>query len=104
MVVDNPVFHGLREAIIAGAANRRLPTVDGDPEFIDLGGLLYYGTDVADSCRPAARRQGDRTILQPARATRRVRLTAGVEGRSGMRVWRSFCSRTLGALISTSAR
>jgi putative ABC transport system substrate-binding protein len=55
IVVDNPAFHGFREAIVAAAAKHRLPTVHGNPEYSDLGGLLYYGTDLAESCRQAAR-------------------------------------------------
>jgi len=54
-VLDNPAYHGFREAIVAAAARHRLPTLHGNPEYSDLGGLLYYGTDLAESCRQAAR-------------------------------------------------
>ena len=55
VVVDNPTFHGFREAIAGAAVKHRLPSVHGNPEYSELGGLLYYGTDLAESCRQAAR-------------------------------------------------
>ena len=55
VVVDNPTFHGFRQAIVETALKHRLPTMHGNPEYSDLGGLLFYGTDLAESCRQAAR-------------------------------------------------
>ena len=40
---------------IAGSASKsRLPSVYGRREFVDSGGLMYYGADEADSYRRVA--------------------------------------------------
>jgi putative ABC transport system substrate-binding protein len=48
------VLTGYRELIIKLAARHRLPAVYSDRAFVKDGGLLSYGTDVADMYRQAA--------------------------------------------------
>lgn len=58
--VEALVLHGYvatlqnRRAIIAFAAANRLPTIYPSREFVDEGGLLSYGANVADVSRRAA--------------------------------------------------
>jgi putative ABC transport system substrate-binding protein len=62
-----------RELIIALAARHRLPAVYSDRVFVREGGLLFYGTDVADMYRQAAAYvdrilRGDRPADLPVQA------------------------------------
>ena len=43
-----------RDLIISLAASNRLPTVFGEPIFTESGGLVSYGSDIADMFRGAA--------------------------------------------------
>jgi putative ABC transport system substrate-binding protein len=43
-----------RRQIAALAAKHRLPTIGHTKEFVEAGGLLGYGDDVAESARRAA--------------------------------------------------
>jgi putative ABC transport system substrate-binding protein len=53
-VVPNPSMYGQRRQILELAARQRLPGVYGFREFVDDGGLLYYGTDLPALWRRAA--------------------------------------------------
>ena len=43
-----------QKRIVGFALKSRLPSVYGTREFVDAGGLMYYGADLADSYRRAA--------------------------------------------------
>src|SRR5262245_890164 len=73
-VLGDPMFltHGTR--IVALAANGRLPAIYGNREFVDLGGLLFYGAPLSAMYQRAATyvdkilkgaRPGDLPIEQP---------------------------------------
>jgi putative ABC transport system substrate-binding protein len=53
-VVPNPFVYGQRQLILELAARHRVPGVHGFREFVDDGGLLYYGTDLPAMWRRAA--------------------------------------------------
>jgi putative ABC transport system substrate-binding protein len=42
-----------RAQIVDLAAQRRLPALDGLREFVEAGGLMAYGSNVAEMCRRA---------------------------------------------------
>jgi putative tryptophan/tyrosine transport system substrate-binding protein len=54
VVVIDPLTVRYRERIAELAAKHRLPAMYGFREFADAGGLMAYGTNVADLCRRAA--------------------------------------------------
>ena len=54
LVLGNPVLNAHRKQIAALAAKHRLPATYARPEFIDAGGLIYYGTNYNDLFRRAA--------------------------------------------------
>ncbi len=65
-----------RKPIIAAAARHRLPAVYGRREFVDDGGLISYGVDLAENYRNAAgyadrilrgEKPGDLPVQQPTR-------------------------------------
>jgi putative ABC transport system substrate-binding protein len=43
-----------RKPIIAAAARQRLPAIYGRRDFVDDGGLMSYGVDLAENYRSAA--------------------------------------------------
>lgn len=45
IVFDDPMLWSYRKQIVALAAKRRLPTMYGFREFVDGGGLMFYGPD-----------------------------------------------------------
>jgi putative ABC transport system substrate-binding protein len=47
----DPFFFSRREALVELAARYRLPTVFEFRDFVDAGGLMSYGTNLADSYR-----------------------------------------------------
>lgn len=54
LVLGNPTLNDRRKQIVDLAVKHRLPTTYARPEFIDAGGLLYYGTNYNDLFRRAA--------------------------------------------------
>jgi putative ABC transport system substrate-binding protein len=74
IVVIDPLTVRYRGRIAELAAKNRLPAMYGFHEFADSGGLMAYGTNVADLCRRAAgyvdkilkgAKPGDLPIEQP---------------------------------------
>jgi ABC-type uncharacterized transport system substrate-binding protein len=54
LVLGNPILNAHRKQIVDLAAKHRLPATYGRPEFVEAGGLLYYGTNYNDLSRRAA--------------------------------------------------
>jgi putative ABC transport system substrate-binding protein len=53
-VLPTPMFFSERRRLVDLAAKNRLPTVFPYSEFVDAGGLMSYGPDLADLSRRAA--------------------------------------------------
>ena len=53
-VLPSAMFFGERSHLVALAAKNRLPAVYGSREYVDAGGLMTYGPDLADLFRRAA--------------------------------------------------
>jgi putative ABC transport system substrate-binding protein len=54
MVLGNPILNAYRKQIVDLAVKQRLPATYTRPEFIEAGGLMYYGTSYNDLYRRAA--------------------------------------------------
>ena len=54
MMHSNPRFFAERKRIVELAAKHRLPAIYFQKEFVDEGGLMFYGADVDDLFRRAA--------------------------------------------------
>lgn len=54
IVVANPLMAQIAKQIFAFAAKYRLPSMTEDRRYVDAGGLISYGTNVADLYRRAA--------------------------------------------------
>jgi putative ABC transport system substrate-binding protein len=54
MVLPDPMFVSQREQIVALSAKSRLPAMYAHMEFMDAGGLMFYGSSLADMWRRAA--------------------------------------------------
>jgi len=54
LALTTPLLSSHRREVIDLARKNRLPTIYGRPEFIDEGGLMSYGTNIADLYRRAA--------------------------------------------------
>ena len=54
LVLISPVIFSERTQIADLAAKNRLPAVYGQPEFMDAGGLMFYGASFTDLYRRAA--------------------------------------------------
>jgi putative ABC transport system substrate-binding protein len=54
LVFGNPILNNQRKQVVDLAAKHRLPATYTRPEFIEVGGLAYYGTDYNDLFRRAA--------------------------------------------------
>jgi putative tryptophan/tyrosine transport system substrate-binding protein len=54
MVLGNPILNLQRQQVVDLAAKHRLPATYTRPEYIDAGGLMYYGTNYNDLFRRAA--------------------------------------------------
>src|SRR5262245_51958544 len=54
LVLGNPILNAHREQIVDLAVKHRLPATYARPEYIDAGGLMYYGTNYNDLFRRAA--------------------------------------------------
>lgn len=51
LVASDPFFFSLREKIVGFAAHHQLPAIYEWREFVELGGLASYGTNLADALR-----------------------------------------------------
>ena len=74
LVLGNPNLNAQRKQVVDLAAKHRLPATYTRPEYIDAGGLMYYGTNYLDLFRRAATyvdkilkgaKPGDLPIEQP---------------------------------------
>jgi putative ABC transport system substrate-binding protein len=54
ITVEDPLTVGHRKRIVDFAASNRLPAIYGLKEFVDAGGLISYGANLADLQRRAA--------------------------------------------------
>jgi putative ABC transport system substrate-binding protein len=54
VVASDPVLFGPRSQVVLLAGKNRLPAVYPQREFVDAGGLISYGTNLADQFRRAA--------------------------------------------------
>ena len=54
MVLGNPTLNAHRKQIVDLAVEYRMPATYARPEYIDAGGLMYYGTSYNDLFRRAA--------------------------------------------------
>jgi len=54
VLLGNPILNAHRKPIVDLAAKHRLPAIYSRPEYIESGGLMYYGTSYNDSFRRAA--------------------------------------------------
>jgi putative ABC transport system substrate-binding protein len=53
-VLGNPILNAHRKQIVELAAKHRLPATYARPEYVEAGGLMYYGTSYNDLFRRAA--------------------------------------------------
>jgi putative ABC transport system substrate-binding protein len=51
LVASSPFFFGRREQLVALATRNAVPAIFEWPEFVALGGLMSYGTNLADGYR-----------------------------------------------------
>jgi putative ABC transport system substrate-binding protein len=54
MTITSPVFFAERKRIVELAVKYRLPAIYPQKEYVDEGGLMFYGTDYEDLFRKAA--------------------------------------------------
>jgi putative ABC transport system substrate-binding protein len=54
LVLGNPILNAHRKQIVDLAIRHRLPVIYSRPEYIESGGLMYYGTSYNDLLRRAA--------------------------------------------------
>ena len=54
LLLGNPILNSHRKQIVDVAAKHRLPATYARPEYIEAGGLMYYGTNYNDLYRRAA--------------------------------------------------
>jgi putative ABC transport system substrate-binding protein len=54
VVASDPVLFGPRSQVVLLAGRNRLPAVYTQREFVDAGGFISYGTNLADQFRRAA--------------------------------------------------
>jgi putative ABC transport system substrate-binding protein len=54
LVQNNPLFLTHRKRIVELAAKSGIPAVYGEREFVDAGGLMFYGASLGDLYRDAA--------------------------------------------------
>ena len=54
LVLGNPTLNAHRKQIVDLAVKHKLPATYSRPEYIDAGGLIYYGTNYNDLFRRAA--------------------------------------------------
>jgi putative ABC transport system substrate-binding protein len=53
-VAVSPMLLGSREAVVALSAKHRIPTMYSNREYVDVGGLMSYGPNLAETSRLAA--------------------------------------------------
>jgi putative ABC transport system substrate-binding protein len=51
VVMDDPLFNGNAERLVRLANNQALPTIYQYRQFVEIGGLMSYGPDIADGYR-----------------------------------------------------
>ena len=66
LVASSPFFAGRREQLVALATRHTVPAIFEWPEFVKLGGLMSYGTNLADGYRQVGIYTGK--ILKGAKA------------------------------------
>jgi putative ABC transport system substrate-binding protein len=66
LVASSPLFTGRREQLVTLAARHAIPAIFEWPEFVALGGLMSYGTNLADGYRQVGIYTGK--ILKGAKA------------------------------------
>jgi putative ABC transport system substrate-binding protein len=66
LVASSPLFTGRREQLVTLAARHAIPAIFEWPEFVALGGLISYGTNLADGYRQVGIYTGK--ILKGAKA------------------------------------
>jgi len=85
LVLGNPYLNAQRKQVVDLAVKHRLPATYTRPEYIDAGGLMYYGTNYPDLFRRAAyyvdkilkgAKPGDLPIEQPKKFELIVNLKA----------------------------
>jgi len=85
LVLGNPILNAHRKQIVDLAAKHRLPATYTRPEFVEAGGLLYYGTNYNDLSRRGAAfvdkilkgaKPADLPIEQPTKFEFIINLTA----------------------------
>jgi putative ABC transport system substrate-binding protein len=54
LVLGNPVLNSQRTRVIDHAVKSRLPAIYPRPEFVEDGGLMFYGASITESYRRAA--------------------------------------------------
>jgi putative ABC transport system substrate-binding protein len=54
LVVNDPLLLSERKRIVAHAEHRRLPAIYGEREFVEAGGLMFYGASLVDLYHRAA--------------------------------------------------
>jgi putative ABC transport system substrate-binding protein len=54
LVLGSQVLNSHRAQVVGLAAKNRLPAVYGQPEFMDAGGLVFYGASITEMFRRAA--------------------------------------------------
>jgi putative ABC transport system substrate-binding protein len=85
MVLGNPALNAHRKQVVDLAAKHRLLASYGRPEFVEAGGLMYYGTNYNELFRRAAyyvdkilkgAKPGDLPVEQPTKFELLVNLNA----------------------------
>jgi len=54
MVLGNPIFNLQRQQVVELVVKHRLPATYSQPEYVEAGGLMTYGTNYPDLFRRAA--------------------------------------------------
>jgi ABC-type uncharacterized transport system substrate-binding protein len=54
LVLGNPILNAQRKQVVELAVKHRLPATYARPEYVDAGGLMYYGANLPDLFRRAA--------------------------------------------------
>jgi putative tryptophan/tyrosine transport system substrate-binding protein len=54
LVLGNPILNNQRKQVVELAVKHRLPATYARPEYVEAGGLMYYGTNYAELFRRAA--------------------------------------------------